>query len=52
MLFTPTAIEMVGYLTMTLLASLLLRWVEKRMDGSDSYELVQEDHLTLSLIHI
>ena len=42
------AIEMVGYLTMTLLASLLLRWVEKRMDGSDSYDLVQTDALTMS----
>ena len=28
---------------MTLLASLLLRLVEKKMDGSDSYELVQAD---------
>ena len=33
---------------MTLLASLLLRWVEKRMDGSDSYDLVQTDALTMS----
>lgn len=48
MYFPSAAIEMVGYLTMTLLASLLLRWVEKRMDGSDSYDLVQADALTMS----
>ena len=47
MYFPSAAIEMVGYLTMTLLASLLLRWVEKRMDGSDSYDLVQTDALTM-----
>ena len=33
---------------MTLLASLLLRLVEKKMDGSDSYELVQADSLTMT----
>lgn len=44
--FPSAAIEMVGYLTMTLLASLLLRALEKRMAGSDSYELVQTDSLT------
>ena len=48
MYFPSAAIEMVGYLTMTLIASFLLRWVEKRMDGADSYELVQDDVLTLS----
>ncbi len=48
-LYFPSAtVEMVGYLTMTLLASFLLRWVEKRMDGSSSYELVQEDQLTMT----
>jgi putative lysine transport system permease protein len=46
--FPSAAIEMVGYLTMTLIASFLLRWVEKLMDGADSYELVQDDALTLS----
>ena len=30
-----------------LLASVLLRWVEKLMDGADSYELVQVDSLTM-----
>ena len=33
---------------MTLIASFLLRWVEKRLDGSSSYELVQEDPLTMT----
>ena len=48
-LYFPSAtVEMVGYLTMTLAASILLRWVEKWMDGADSYELVQDDALTLS----
>ena len=44
--FPSAAIEMAGYLTMTLLASFLLRWLEKKMDGADSYELVQTDSLT------
>ena len=48
MYFPSAAIEMVAYLTMTLIASVLLRWVEKLMDGADSYELVQVDSLTLS----
>ena len=48
MYFPSAAIEMIGYLTMTLAASFLLRWIEKRMDGSDSYELVQEDPLTMT----
>ncbi len=46
--FPSAAIEMVGYLTMTVIASVLLRWAEKKMDGADSYELVEEDALTLS----
>ena len=48
MYFPSAAIEMVGYLTMTLLASFLLRWVEKAMDGADNYELVSEDSLAMS----
>ena len=48
MYFPSAAIEMVAYLTMTLIASFLLRWVEKLMDGADSYELVQVDSLTMS----
>ena len=39
---------MVSYLTMTLLASFLLRWVEKKLDGASSYELVQVDPLTMT----
>ena len=34
--FPSAAIEMVGYLTMTLVASFLLRWVEKKLDGNSS----------------
>ena len=48
MYFQSAAIEMIGYLCMTLVASFLLRWLEKRMDGDDSYELVQEDQLTMA----
>ena len=48
MYFPSAVIEMVGYLTMTLIASLILRLVERRMDGPDSYELVQADALTMS----
>ena len=48
-LYFPSAtIEMIGYLTMTLIASFLLRWVERRMDGSSDYELVQTDSLTMT----
>ena len=48
MYFPSAAIEMIGYLTMTLIASFLLRWLEKRMDGGDSYELVQDDQLVMA----
>ncbi len=48
MYFPSAAIEMLGYLTMTLVASFLLRWVEKLLDGNSSYELVQVDSLTMS----
>ena len=48
-LYFPSAtVEMAGYLTMTLLASVLLRWVEKKMDGAADYELVQVDPLTMT----
>ena len=46
--FPSAAIEMVGYLTMTLIASFLLRLLEKKLDGNDSYDLVQVDALTMS----
>ena len=48
MYFPSAAIEMIGYLCMTLLASVLLRRLERRMDGPDSYELVQNDALTMA----
>ena len=48
-LYFPSAtVEMAGYLTMTLIASFLLRWVEKKMDGAGSYELVKEDQLVMT----
>ena len=48
-LYFPSAtVEMVGYLTMTLAASFLLRWVEKKLDGASDYELVQVDQLTMT----
>ena len=49
LLYFPSAtIEMVAYLCMTLIASFLLRWLEKKMDGSANYELVQTDSLAMS----
>ena len=48
MYFQSAAIEMIGYLCMTLTASFILRWVERRMDGSSDYELVQDDALTMT----
>ena len=43
--FPSAAIEMVGYLCMTLIASFLLRLWEKKLDGSDSYTLATVDQL-------
>ena len=49
LLYFPSAvIEMVGYLTLTLLASFGLRWLEKRLDGDANYELVSDDALAMS----
>ncbi len=49
LLYFPSAvIEMAGYLMLTLVASFLLRWLEKRLDGSDNYELVSADALAMS----
>ena len=48
MYFPSATVEMVGYLTMTLIASFLLRWIEKTMDGADNYELASEDALAMS----
>lgn len=46
--FPSAMIEMIGYLSMTLLASFLLRFLEKKMDGKSSYELVAKDSLTMT----
>lgn len=48
MYFPSATVEMAAYLCMTLVASFLLRWLEKRMDGGDSYELVQTDPLVMT----
>ena len=48
MYFPSATIEMIGYLTLTLIASLILRLGEKLMDGSDSYELAQGDQLVMA----
>ena len=48
-LYFPSAtVEMAGYLTMTLAASFLLRWIERRLDGSSDYQLVQADPLVMT----
>ena len=43
--FPSAALEMAGYLCMTLIASLLLRMWEKKLDGDDSYALATGDQL-------
>ena len=49
LLYFPSAvIEMIGYLTLTLLASFGLRWLEKWLDGADNYELASEDALAMA----
>lgn len=46
--FPSATVEMAGYLCMTLVSSFLLRFIEKRMDGADSYELVNDDQLVMT----
>ena len=46
--FPSATIEMIGYLTLTLIASFLLRALEKKLDGADNYELVNEDPLVMA----
>lgn len=46
--FPSALLEMGGYLIMTLVASILLRIVEKKLKGSDNYELVSNDQLVMS----
>ena len=45
MYFPSAVIEMIGYLCMTLLASFILRFWEKKLAGSSSYELATTDQL-------
>ena len=48
-LYFPSAvIEMVGYLTLTLVASFGLRAIEKKLDGDSSYQLAHDDQLTMA----
>ena len=48
-LYFPSAtIEMAGYFTLTLIASALLRFLEKKMDGDSNYKLVAADPLVMS----
>jgi len=46
--FPSAFMEMAGYLCMTLLASFLLRKVEKKLKGKSNYELVGEDQLVMA----
>ena len=46
--FPSATIEMGGYLIMTVVCSIILRQIEKKMEGSDSYALVQTDALTMT----
>ena len=48
MYFQSATIEKIVYLDVTLTASFILRWVERCMDGADSYELAQADQLTMA----
>ena len=48
-LYFPSAtVEMAGYLCMTLIATFLLRWMEKKLDGDSNYELVAVDPLVMT----
>ena len=46
--FPSAFMEMGGYLFLTLLASFILRRVEKKLKGKSNYELVNEDQLVLT----
>jgi len=46
--FPSAFLEMGGYLILTLVASFLLRKMEKRLAGKSNYELVNTDTLTMS----
>ena len=44
--FPSAVIEMIGYLLLTVVCSLILRFLEKKMSGKSDYKLVQKDPLT------
>lgn len=46
--FPSAFLEMAGYLSLTLLASFLLRRIEKKLAGKSSYELVNTDQLVMT----
>ena len=46
--FPSAFLEMGGYLIMTLVASILLRIVEKKLKGSDNYEMLSADQLVMT----
>ncbi|MDO5436552.1 MAG: amino acid ABC transporter permease [Clostridia bacterium] len=46
--FPSAMVEMVGYLTLTLVASFLLRKLEKKLAGKGNYELVNTDQLVMT----
>ena len=46
--FPSAFLEMGGYLCLTLLASFLLRWTEKKLAGKSNYELVNVDQLVMT----
>ncbi|NCB74570.1 MAG: amino acid ABC transporter permease [Clostridia bacterium] len=43
--FPSATIEMVAYLFLTVVCSVILRWIENRMDGDDSFNLATTDTL-------
>ena len=43
--FPSATIEMAGYLFMTVICSIILRWIETKMDGHDSFNLATTDTL-------
>lgn len=48
-LYFPSAIvEMIGYLSLTLMASFLLRFIERKLEGKQSYELAARDPLIMA----
>ena len=46
--FPSAFMEMAGYLCLTLLASFLLRRLEKKLAGKSNYELVNTDQLVMT----